>query len=227
MVGTHGAFEDDPRNRFIFEEILAFSNSIQDGSTIIDIGAGQCELSMFFENSNYVGLDLGIGDENWDFSNISVRGDVQNLPLKDSVAGAALNVWVMEHIPDPPLVMHEMFRVLKPGGKVFLVAPFSLHEHQQPFDFYRYTRFGIKHLFESSGFSSIRVYSDSSQEFAMGHESYKWLLALSERLTMQEEQREHLNRALETTRALMLATAKQFPAKTGDFALNWICVAEK
>ena len=44
---------------------------------------------------------------------------------------------------------------------------------------------------------------------------------------MREEKRKELNRALETTRALMLATAEQFPAKTGDFALNWIGIAEK
>lgn len=227
MLETHGAFKEDPRNRFIFDEMLKFSNSIASDSIIIDIGAGQSELSMFFENSNYIAVDLGVGDAEWDFSQLDVKSDVQSLPIRDSVADAALNLWVMEHVPAPQLMVNEMFRILKPGGKTFLIVPFSLHEHQQPYDFYRYTRYGVRHLFETAGFSNVDVYSDSSAEFAAGHEAHKWLSALSGMLTMQDEQRAHINQALEITKALMLATAEQFPAKTGGFALNWICSAEK
>ncbi|TFB10372.1 hypothetical protein E3V36_03960 [Candidatus Marinimicrobia bacterium MT.SAG.2] len=57
--------------------------------------------------------------------------------------------------------------------------------------------------------------------------AYKWLSALSGMLTMQDEQRANLNQALGVTKALIIATAKQFPAKTGGFGLNWICSAEK
>ena len=182
---------------------------------------------MFFENSIYIAVDLAVGDDEWDFSQLDVKSDVQYLPIRDSIADAALNLWVMEHVPAPQLMVNEMFRILKPGGKTFLIVPFSLHEHQQPYDFYRYTRYGVRHLFETAGFSKVDVYSDSSAEFAAGHEAQKWLSALSGMLTMQDEQRAHIKQALEVTKALMLATAKQFPAKTGGFALNWICLAEK
>lgn len=227
MLETHGDFKEDPRNKFVFDEMLKFSSSIADDSIIIDIGAGQSELSMFFENSNYVAIDLGIGDDDWDFSQLDVKGDVQSLPIRNSVADAALNLWVMEHVPAPQLMVNEMYRILKPGGKTFLIVPFTLHEHQQPYDFYRYTRYGVRYLFETAGFSNVDVYSDSSAEFAAGHEAHKWLSALSGMLTMKDEQRAHINQALEVTKALMLATAEQFPAKTGGFALNWICSAEK
>ena len=59
------------------------------------------------------------------------------------------------------------------------------------------------------------------------HGAHKWLSALSGMLTMQDEQRANLEQALEVTKALMIATAEQLPAKTGGFALNWICLAEK
>ena len=227
MLETHGAFKEDPRNKYIFDELLKFSSSVVDNSIIIDIGAGQSELAMFFENSKYFAVDLGVGDDEWDFSELDVKSDVQSLPIRDSIADAVINLWVMEHVPAPHLMVNEMYRILKPGGKTFLIVPFTLHEHQQPYDFYRYTRYGVRHLFETAGFSNVDVYSDSSAEFAAGHEAYKWLSALSGMLTMQDEQRANLNQALEVTKALMIATAEQFPAKTGGFALNWICSAEK
>ncbi len=227
MQATHGAFKEDPRNKFVFDEMLKFSSSIADNSTIIDIGAGQSELAMFFKSSNYIGVDLGVGNDEWDFSTLALKCDVQSLPIKDSIADAALNLWVMEHVTAPQLMVNEIFRILKPGGKLFLIVPFTMHEHQQPYDFYRYTRFGVRHLFETAGFSNIEVYSDSSTEFAAGHEAHKWLSALSGMLSMADEQRASVNQALEVTRSLMLATAEQFPAKTGEFALNWICLAER
>ena len=227
MVETHDAFEGDPRNKYIFDEIVNFSKSVETNSVVVDVGAGQCELELFFQDSNYIGIDLAVGNDNWDFSKISVLGDVQQLPFKNSFANAALNIWVMEHIPNPQSMVDEMFRILKPGGKAFLVVPFALHEHQQPYDFYRYTRFGVKHLFDTAGFTNVNVYSDSSEEFAMGHEAYKWLSALSGKLSMNDEQRKNLDFALNVTKSLMLAAGEQFPAKTGGFALNWTCKADK
>lgn len=62
MIETHGAFEEDPRKKFVFDELLKFANSIAAASIIIDIGAGQSELSMFFEDIDYFAVDLGVGD---------------------------------------------------------------------------------------------------------------------------------------------------------------------
>ncbi len=67
MLETHGAFKEDPRNKYIFDELLKFSSSVVDNSIIIDIGAGQSELAMFFENSKYFAVDLDVGDDEWDF----------------------------------------------------------------------------------------------------------------------------------------------------------------
>ena len=92
MLNTHGAFKEDPRNKFVFDELLKFSEVMNDGSTIIDVGAGQCELAMFFERSNYIGLDLAVGDSNWDFSKLSVRCDVQTIPIKSGSADSVLNI---------------------------------------------------------------------------------------------------------------------------------------
>jgi hypothetical protein len=45
-----------------------------------------------------------------------------------------------------------LFRVLKPSRQLWLTTPLFYEEHLQPYDFFRYTRFGLRHLFESAGF---------------------------------------------------------------------------
>jgi hypothetical protein len=48
-------------------------------------------------------------------------------------------------------------RVLKPGGKMIYTGPLFYEENEQPYDFYRYTQFGLRYLLSSTGFSVERV----------------------------------------------------------------------
>jgi hypothetical protein len=48
-------------------------------------------------------------------------------------------------------------RVLKPRGPLLYSGPLFYEEHEQPYDFYRYTRFGIRYLFYQAKFDIERV----------------------------------------------------------------------
>lgn len=48
--------------------------------------------------------------------------------------------------------MREIHRVLKPGGQLLVTAPFCWDEHEIPYDFARYTSYGLRHLLEKNGF---------------------------------------------------------------------------
>ena len=59
---------------------------------------------------------------------------------------------VLEHLPDPARVLAELNRVMKPGGTLWLTAPLFYAEHERPYDYFRYTRYGLHRLLKQAGF---------------------------------------------------------------------------
>jgi hypothetical protein len=51
----------------------------------------------------------------------------------------------------------ELNRVLKVGGKIIYTGPLFYEEHEQPYEFFRYTQFGLRYLFASNGFRIERL----------------------------------------------------------------------
>ncbi len=57
-------------------------------------------------------------------------GELENLPMRDREVDAAIMSMVLYHIYEPAKSIHEVFRVLKPGG-VFLLADFLSHTQEE------------------------------------------------------------------------------------------------
>jgi SAM-dependent methyltransferase len=68
------------------------------------------------------------------------------LPVRDASLDFALCTQVLEHVPDPGLVLRELARVLRPGGILLLTAPFVWEQHEEPHDYHRFTGYGIAEL---------------------------------------------------------------------------------
>ena len=88
---------------------------------------------------------------------LDVRGDLAALPFADATFDAALNIVTLEHVQDPARVVCELARVLAPGGRLLLIAPHEWEEHQQPHDYFRFTRFGLDYLLRHAGFTDISI----------------------------------------------------------------------
>lgn len=118
---------------------------------MLDAGAGQGRFRPVLAHTRYIGVDLAVGDTTWDYSRLDVISDLTHLPFGQSTFDAVLCTQVLEHVSEPLLVLQEIARVLKPGGRLFLSAPQSWPQHQKPYDFFRYTSFGLRHLFAKAG----------------------------------------------------------------------------
>lgn len=137
----------------IEDALSRFAAALPAGSLVLDAGAGEGRYRSFFLAHRYIGVDLAVGDTAWDYSRLNAVADLNALPFYAGTFDAALNVVTLEHLTDPGLALAEIARALKPGGQFLLVAPLEWEEHQQPHDYFRYTRFGLRMLLERAGFA--------------------------------------------------------------------------
>jgi SAM-dependent methyltransferase len=137
--------------------VTEFAGSLPPGARVLDAGAGEGNYKSHFAAQRYLGVDLGVGDAGWDYSRLDVVGDLAALPFRDGVFDASLNVTTLEHVHDPLQVLTEIARTLLPGGKLLLIVPHEWEEHQQPHDYFRFTRYGLEHLLRGAGFCSFEI----------------------------------------------------------------------
>ncbi len=123
---------------------------------VLDIGCGGKPYRHLISCAEYIGVDVELpsGHDHTD-EEIDVFYDGRTLPFADSSFDWVFTSEVLEHVFDPNMFVAEMARVLKPCGQVLLTVPFLYHEHEQPYDYGRYTSYGLKHLLHKSGFSVV------------------------------------------------------------------------
>lgn len=125
---------------------------LPDGSRLVDIGAGPVQFADLTERLSVCHVD------HFPYRPINIVTDISRpLPLADSCSDAVMLSNVLEHVYAPDRLLSECHRLLRPEGYLFLVVPFLIKEHQAPYDFFRYTRYGLRRLAEDAGFSDISV----------------------------------------------------------------------
>lgn len=79
------------------------------------------------------------------------------LPLRQASCDTALCTAVLEHLEEPQQALEACWDCLRPGGIAIYTAPFIWHLHEEPRDFYRFSRFGLQYLFEKTGFEVLQL----------------------------------------------------------------------
>ncbi len=78
--------------------------------------------------------------------NPDIVGDIHNLPFSDNSKEAILCLAVLEHVEDPIRAMKELYRVLRPNGKLLIYVPFLYYYHAEKGYYGDYWRFTIDTL---------------------------------------------------------------------------------
>jgi SAM-dependent methyltransferase len=120
----------------------------------LDIGCGTKPYAHLYQSTEYVGLEIDT-PQNRDNKSADYFYDGSSFPFENETFDSAVANEVLEHVFNPNEFLSEIVRVLKPEGLILLTIPFVWDEHEQPYDFARYTSFGIKSLLEGHGFEII------------------------------------------------------------------------
>ena len=120
---------------------------------VLDVGCGDGGLKKILSSElEYLGMDARPG------KGVDVIGDVHALPFKDKSFDSVICTSVLEHVLDINKVTSEMYRVLKPNGKILVTIPFIHHYHKDPEDYWRLSHVGLKKLLSRHGFSRVTTH---------------------------------------------------------------------
>ena len=125
---------------------------------LYDLGCGEMPYKNWLLNyaDQYTGVDWGSSLHDL---KADILGDLNEaLPIESEVADTVMSLSVMEHLREPQVFLNEAHRILKLGGSMVLQVPFMWWVHEAPYDFYRYTRYGLQYMFEKAGFTDISIY---------------------------------------------------------------------
>lgn len=137
-------------------EVRAFSAALRPGSLVLDAGAGDCRYKPLFAAHRYESADFG-GVDGKPYGTITYQCDLTRIPVEDGRFDGLICTQVLAHLPEPNAALKEMARVLAPGGAMLLSCPVGFRENEQPYDFFRYTQFGLRHLFDRAGLHIDRL----------------------------------------------------------------------
>lgn len=123
----------------------------------LDVGCGTKPYEKFFHATKYIGLEIDT-TLNRERKKADVYYAGEKFPFNDKEFDSVVTNQVFEHVFNPDNFLSEINRVLKNGGTLLLTVPFVWDEHEQPYDYARYSSFAIAHLFQRYGFSIISHY---------------------------------------------------------------------
>lgn len=141
----------------IHDELLARLLKQYASGFLVDIGCGEKPYAVMTLGlvNKHIGVDHAKTQH--DFSNIDILASAYDTTLPDTTADTILCTAVLEHLERPGEAIREMYRILRPGGYVILSSPLFWHLHEEPRDFYRYTKYGLEYLLTQSGFQVVEI----------------------------------------------------------------------
>jgi len=120
----------------------------------LDVGCGTKPYEKYFNSSEYVGLEIE-NTIHHDVTKADYFYDGGKFPFNNNEFDSVVTNQVFEHVFNPDDFLYEVNRVLKKNGILLMTVPFVWDEHEQPYDFARYSSFGIKSVLEKKGFEIV------------------------------------------------------------------------
>lgn len=132
---------------------------IEKGSSVLTVGAGggvNERLRSYASQNQFEVASFDIDEK----KEPDILGDLCTYDFSNSQYDIVVVSEVLEHLHSPHLGTENLFNALKPGGKLILTTPFIFPIHDRPYDYFRYTKYGLLHLL--SNFEEVNVMERNS-----------------------------------------------------------------
>lgn len=121
------------------ERLQEFLEPLSNDKKTLEIGASyRAQKTLFSDN---IASDIIF------YSSLDTQFDAHHIPFRDESIPQIVCLEVLEHCHTPQNVIAECHRVLQQGGTLILTTRFIFPIHDAPHDYYRYTKYGLQHLF--------------------------------------------------------------------------------
>ena len=137
-----------------FSFIRSETEDLEKESIILDIGAGPGFFDeIFYKFDKYLSIDF------YHYPNVDIVSNIieKRIPIRPSSIHCIILSNVLEHLSRPEKLLLECSRILKGKGKLIVIVPFMFKLHQEPYDYYRYTHYKLREMFEENGFGDIVI----------------------------------------------------------------------
>jgi SAM-dependent methyltransferase len=217
-----------PERRFLSAAFLAQYRALSPlmrrylHGRVIDLGSGTMPFKGLLGDQvmSYDTLDIAPRSEMTTYV-----GDIQDMQMiQDASYDSAICLEVLEHVPSPQRAVREVHRILEPGGFVIVSVPHLSRLHDEPHDYYRFTKYGLRHLLETAGFEVLELREKGGLVAFLGHQASTLLLAAVWSVPGLRKLAWLLNKWLVTWPCYEL---DRLTSGSGIFALGYLGLAQK
>ncbi len=123
---------------------------------LLDMGCGRKPFAPLFAGriTRYWGTDLSVSPY-LGAARLDAYARAEAQPFRDDSFDTVMGLSMLTYLPEPIRMVREAHRLLKPGGVLILEFTQMVPLHDEPHDFFRFTRYGAQYLLEQAGFEPL------------------------------------------------------------------------
>lgn len=217
-AGTEDYFYLTPQGLSLIKALKPLIGKYTSGK-LLDAGAGRMAYKHILEKrcQEYVGMDIG------NQAGLDITGDIQQMKLADNSFDTIFCSQVLEHVPEPQKAISECYRVLEKGGHLILSAPHLGYLHNEPHDYYRYTKHGLRFMLEKVGFKILTLEPAGGVLSFLGHIPSTLLVNMLYNVPLLH----HLSMKINKLYVRLVCWLDERLERQKVYALNYVLAAEK
>lgn len=146
--------------KYYHRDLFSAFNQYATGK-LLDIGCGNKPYQDKLNDkiSEYIGVDIIQSSEN----KVDILCPANNIPLESNQFETVISTQTIEHVEDHQGLVNEAYRLLKTNGFFIVSGPMYWPLHEEPYDFFRFTKHGFKYILEKSGFEIVEIKSNGGK----------------------------------------------------------------